>query len=178
MSKRYSFKNPEMIIAGSALLVSLITAFVSIYSAYTDRSYARASVWPRLELFFNYIEEEYFAWGVTNKGTGPALIRYARLTYEGQPIRSWPEYLTLRTGRPVQHTQSFIYSRVVSAGETVKALHTTDMEAAKLIVADNNLEIEICYCSVYNECWLIGNSSLEPKAISHCQIDEALRFMQ
>ncbi|WP_091343422.1 hypothetical protein [Alkalimonas amylolytica] len=177
MTKRYSFKNPEMIIAGSALMVSLITAFVSIYSAFIDRAYARASVWPRLEFFYNYIEGDNFAYEITNKGTGPALIKYVRLSYEDQPIRSWPEYLTLSTGRTVSHTQSFIYSRVISAGETVTALYTTDFEAAKLLVADNKLKIELCYCSIYNECWLL-NDSIEPKTISYCQIDEHLRFMQ
>ena len=42
------YKNPEMIVALSALIIGLVTAFTSIYSAYVDREYARASVWPRL----------------------------------------------------------------------------------------------------------------------------------
>ena len=45
------YKNPEMIVALSALFIGLVTAFTSIYSAYVDREYARASVWPRLEIF-------------------------------------------------------------------------------------------------------------------------------
>ncbi len=52
-----------MIIAGSALLVSLITAFVSIYSAFIDRAYARASVWPRLEIFRSYNDGYFFLRG-------------------------------------------------------------------------------------------------------------------
>ncbi len=40
MATGHSFKNPEMIIAVSALIVSLITAFASIYSAFIDRAYA------------------------------------------------------------------------------------------------------------------------------------------
>ena len=38
MATGHSFKNPEMIIAVSALIVSLITAFASIYSAFIDSS--------------------------------------------------------------------------------------------------------------------------------------------
>ncbi|WP_445768576.1 hypothetical protein [Rheinheimera sp.] len=63
MTTRYNLRNPEMIIAGSALLVSLITAFVSIYSAFIDRAYARASVWPRLEIFRSYNDGYFFLRG-------------------------------------------------------------------------------------------------------------------
>ncbi len=41
------YTNPEMIVALSALLIGIVTAFTSVYSAYVDREYARASVWPR-----------------------------------------------------------------------------------------------------------------------------------
>ncbi|MCW8108308.1 hypothetical protein OPS25_07355 [Alteromonas ponticola] len=38
------FKKPEMMVALSALFIGLITAGVSVYSAYVGRAYARASV--------------------------------------------------------------------------------------------------------------------------------------
>ena len=86
MTTRYSFKNPEMIIAASALIVSLITAFVSIYSAFIDRAYARSSVWPRIELARGHNTKSSFRYIVSNNGTGPALIQYARVTYDGEAI--------------------------------------------------------------------------------------------
>ncbi len=180
MTTRYSFKNPEMIIAGSALLVSLITAFVSIYSAFIDRAYARASVWPRLEIHRSYYDDlskEFFSYFVSNKGTGPAAIKYARLTYDNQPIKSWPEYLTLRTGRVTPHIQSHIGFIVLAAGEKTTPLHVVDAEAAKLLVENDNLQIELCYCSIYDECWLVGRSN-EPKPIAQCSIDDSQRFLQ
>ena len=51
MVKEKWYKNPEMIIALTALFIGLLTAFISIYSAYTDRAYAKASVWPKIEIF-------------------------------------------------------------------------------------------------------------------------------
>ncbi len=76
MATGHSFKNPEMIIAVSALIVSLITAFASIYSAFIDRAYARSSVWPRLEIHRSYSDKDSsFSYMVNNKGTGPAVIK-------------------------------------------------------------------------------------------------------
>lgn len=180
MNKRYSFKNPEMIIAGSALMVSLITAFVSIYSAFIDRAYARASVWPRLEIQRSYTDElgkEFFSYFVSNKGTGPAEIKYAKLTYNNQPISKWPDYLILRTGGVAPHIQSHIGFLVLSAGEKSTPLHVLDAEAAKLLADNDTLQIELCYCSIYNECWLVDRAN-EPKQVAQCRIDEKQRFLQ
>ncbi len=38
------YKIPEMIVALSALLISIVMTIVAIYSAHIDRSYARASM--------------------------------------------------------------------------------------------------------------------------------------
>ena len=74
------FQNPEMVIALSALLIGLVTAAVSIYSAYIDREYAKASVWPKLEIFRN-TQSDSFAYQVLNSGTGPAIIQYGQVEH-------------------------------------------------------------------------------------------------
>ena len=84
MDKAPIYRSPEMIIAISALFISIITAVVSIYSAATDRDYAKASVWPRLEIFRSFSSNKSFEYGVTNNGTGPALIKYAKVKYDSK----------------------------------------------------------------------------------------------
>ena len=110
------YKKPEMIVAFSALLISLITAVVSVYSAYVDRSYARASVWPRLELHRSF-GESHFNYGVTNSGNGPALIKYAVVTYQSKPIKEWRDIPDF----PVV-SQSHISSRILSPQAQVKSI--------------------------------------------------------
>lgn len=178
MATGHSFKNPEMIIAVSALIVSLITAFASIYSAFIDRAYARSSVWPRLEIHRTYdASKAYFSYGVNNKGTGPAVIKYAKLSYDNKALKSWPEYLQMRSGRDVGHVQSHIGSKVLSAGESIKPMETRDKEIATLLADKDGLQIELCYCSIYDECWLADRTN-EPTPVAQCTIDEKLRFIQ
>lgn len=177
MTTGHSFKSPEMIIAGSALIVSLITAFASIYSAFIDRAYARSSVWPRLEIYRNYdASKTYFSYGVNNKGTGPAVIKYARLSYNDNVIKSWPEYLQMRIGRDVEHVQSHIGSKVLSAGESIKPMETRDKDTA-LLTEEDGLQIELCYCSVYDECWLVNRLNA-PMPVAQCTIEDKDRFLQ
>lgn len=178
MATGHSFKNPEMIIAVSALIVSLITAFASIYSAFIDRAYARSSVWPRLEIHRTYdASKAYFSYSVNNKGTGPAVIKYAKLSYNNKVVKSWPEYLQVRIGRDVGHVQSHIGSKVLSAGELIKPLETRDKEVATLLANEDGLQIELCYCSIYDECWLVDRENT-PTPVTQCTIDDKLRFLQ
>lgn len=178
MATAYSFKNPEMIIAGSALIVSLITAFASIYSAFIDRAYARSSVWPRVEIHRSYDGSgAYFSYGVNNKGTGPAVIKYAKLTYNNKVLKNWPEYLQVRSGRVVSHVQSHIGSKVLSAGESIKPMETRDKEVATMLAEEDGLQIELCYCSIYDECWLADRIN-NPTPVAQCTIDDKQRFLQ
>ncbi|WP_261373377.1 hypothetical protein [Rheinheimera sediminis] len=178
MTTGYSFKNPEMIIAGSALIVSLITAFVSIYSAFIDRAYARASVWPRVEIQRSYNDSRsFFYYIVSNKGTGPAVIKHARLSFDNKAVKSWPDYLKMRSGRTVGHVQSHIGSIVLSSGESTKPLELHDTEVAKLLADQDNLQIELCYCSIYDECWTVQRDN-NPTPIAQCTIEDKERFLQ
>ena len=165
-----------MIIAGSALIVSLITAFVSIYSAFIDRSYARASVWPRLEISRSFGKEHFF-YTVSNKGTGPAVVQYARLNFDEQPVTSWPEYLRKQLGQEVHHVQSLIGSLVLSAGEHIKPMQITDAKAALRLAEQDRLSIALCYCSIYDECWLVDRGN-NPQPVAECELDNDLRFLQ
>ena len=81
MTKIAWYKKPEMIVALSALLISVVTTIIGLYSTMIDRSYARASVWPRVEIYRSHsLEKGYFSYGVMNNGTGPAIIKYAKVT--------------------------------------------------------------------------------------------------
>jgi hypothetical protein len=165
------YKNPEMIVALSALLIGLVTAFTSMYSAYVDREYARASVWPRLEIFRSYNGDS-FSYGVNNSGTGPALIKYAKV-YDGTKyLKMWKDFEPFKNIR-----QSHISNRTLSPQKSIAPVSYTGKAAPKLAEADNLIRIELCYCSIYDECWLIDRDN-RPLSVKACFIEEKQRFLQ
>ena len=124
------YKNPEMIVALSALIIGLVTAFTSIYSAYVDREYARASVWPRLEIFRSY-NVNAFSYGVHNNGTGPALIKYAKV-YDGENyLKTWKELEAFQNVR-----QSHLSNRTLSPQKSITPVSYKGKDADKLAEAD------------------------------------------
>jgi len=178
MAIRYSFKNPEMIIAGSALIVSLITAFVSIYSAFIDRAYARSSVWPRIEIARGHDSKSYFRYLVSNNGTGPALIQYARVTYNGEAIPNWQTLFAKYGIANEGMAQSHIGTTVLPAQKQINPVEINNAAFySKHYSQDHLISIELCYCSIYNECWLVDREN-QPQPVAQCSIDDSQRFLQ
>ena len=172
MSNKSIFRSPEMIIALSALFISIITAGVSIYSAATDRAYAKASVWPRLEIFKSFHPEKHFEYGVTNNGTGPALIKYAKVSYDSKIIKKWidiPEFKSF--------LQSHFSARILPSQNLVKPLEYKGKNVVQFLKADKKVSIEVCYCSIYDECWLTDRKN-QPQPVEQCSINEEDKFLQ
>jgi hypothetical protein len=165
------YKNPEMIVALSALLIGLVTAFTSVYSAYVDREYARASVWPRLELFRSFSGNS-FSYGVTNSGTGPALIKTVTVQYDSKYIKAWNEIESFRN-----ITQSHISNRTLPPQKSITPVLYKGEDVNALVKADELIDIELCYCSIYDECWIVNRSN-RPTAAEACVIDDKQIFQQ
>ncbi|WP_286232741.1 hypothetical protein [Thalassotalea sediminis] len=165
------YKNPEMIVALSALLIGLVTAFTSIYSAYVDREYARASVWPRLEIFRSFNGDS-FSYGVTNNGTGPALIKYAKVQHGTTYVKKWKDIEPFNNIR-----QSHISNRTLSPTKSITPVSYNGDNAHALVKADKLINIELCYCSIYDECWLVDRNN-QPQPVNACQVNDEQAFTQ
>ncbi|GAA0855808.1 hypothetical protein [Aliiglaciecola litoralis] len=165
------YRNPEMIVALSALFIGLVTAFTSMYSAYVDREYARASVWPKVEIFRSFSGNS-FSYRVTNSGTGPALIKYAKVQNGSDYIKSWTEISTFKNIR-----QSHIGSITLSPQSSSIPVSYEGENAGILAKTDKHISIELCYCSIYEECWVVDRRN-QPENVEACTIDDEQRFLQ
>lgn len=171
MEKTKWHKNPEMIVALSALFIGILTAVISVYSAYVDREYARASVWPKLELFRSYSAKE-FSYGVANKGTGPAVIQYAKVSVDSKPIIRWSEVSVFSN-----ITQSHISSITVPSEQTITPLRYRGELISDILKFDEKISIELCYCSIYQECWIVNRSN-ETQQVEQCTVSSEEAFVQ
>ncbi|OIQ46527.1 MAG: hypothetical protein BM565_11215 [Gammaproteobacteria bacterium MedPE] len=171
MTSKAWYKKPEMIVALSALVVSLVTTVVSIYSATTDRAYAKASVWPRIEIYPNYSGgSQVFSFSVKNNGTGPAIVKHALISYADKPIKVWRDIPELPDVR-----QSHISTRILSPQQQVEPIRITGMKRSQFIKLEKEIKITLCYCSIYEECWLTDRSN-NPVKVKQCKATPSLLF--
>lgn len=178
------FMQPEMLVGFSAIIVSLVAVGVSLYSASIDREFARASVWPRVIIYrsYNYskdTEEEYFKYGVSNHGTGPAIIKYAKVSYLDKPAQTWSQLMIDNDiHQKPSITQSHISTAVLPANYTIEPLKVTAKDQVKALLEHNkDISITLCYCSVYNDCWVTDRENI-PVSVKSCTIDENQTFRQ
>lgn len=174
--EQISLKRPDMIIAMSALLVSLVTAAATIHSAMTNRQYARASLWPNLVVGMSY-NEGGFSYLAMNRGTGPAKIQYMHVTYQGKPVRNWRELMAKLPG-PIRNTmQSQLVGATITANQVLEGFSLKNPDNAKAMyeLADN-VEINTCYCSVYDECWMYTEKTNQAAPIEACPVNDPDAF--
>ena len=183
MNKK-SWLSPEMVIGLCALVVSLVAVIVGVYSAYTDRTYARASVWPRVELNFHLSknsDSSEFGLKMTNSGIGPAIIKSVQMEMNGNYLKTWQDIL-LSAGEDHQGihlSTNNIASIVLPAERTVTTFHIKAKSkemSGQVREMLKPLNISVCYCSVYDECWMKKRKS-EPKPIKQCLLDKEKDFV-
>ena len=175
------YQKPEMIVGLSALMVSLVAVIVSVYSAYIDRSYARASVWPRLSIAKSDFHKEgrsVYEYRIENAGTGPAITKYAYVSADGKYFTNWHkvfEHFDLEMENVVQ---SHMSTRVLPAYQSFASLYTYNTEFMPLWrKVDQKIEIEVCYCSIYDECWIVDRRT-PPEQVSACIVEPEKLFRQ
>lgn len=175
------FLKPEMIVGLSALIVSLVAVLVAVYSAYIDRAYARASVWPRLSIArsdFDTNGKRIYEYQIINAGTGPAVNKHAYVTIGNKYYRSWAELFRDNDVEQQNGIQSFMSTRVLPANQSFSAYKTDNVEFIEAWRSiDTDIKIEICYCSVYDECWSVNREN-KPVEVAECVVDPEKAFKQ
>lgn len=180
MKEKPWYRQMETIVGLSALFVSLVAVFIAVYSAMTDRAYARASVWPYLEvLHSNSQSGKSLSISIENVGVGPARVKYVTLEYDGKFYRSWDELIReSNRGESYQFRSSYIGSRTIASQRNIKAIETSLPAFYEMIYSSNvdKFQLNICYCSIYDDCWLLEKNGV--KAVEECLISEDKKFLQ
>ncbi len=176
-------KNPGSVISShslvafSAIFVSLCALAVSIYQAKIMRETQKATAWPFIEILPSNSQAG-STLGIFNKGTGPAIIRSVSVMLEDEAYQSWDDvFETALQGEKIHYTWSTVYGRVLAPNDEVMAVQLTREDAVKVGAVLGNFSFEICYCSVYDDCW---TTTLDRKThtVEACAVDQVNGFFQ
>jgi len=167
-----------------AVAVSFLALALSAYQAHQMseqtrlmQSQARAGIWPYLAIGYSLSvegEKQGYIWQIDNDGVGPARIESVTMTLDGKPVRSWREIFRAFYGEAaVAATYSKVYGKVLPPNTnretTIEAVHITDPEQARAFyAAQDRLDMTICYCSVYDDCWIAHRQNPNVHAVASC----------
>jgi hypothetical protein len=152
---------PDAWLAICATFIALVGLFLSIWSAVQQREHDRLSVKPVISLYFTYDETKGYGWWLSNEGLGPARVVWLKALVDGVPQKNWDDFLlALNVGRPATFVFGVPTGAYYLPAAVVNMFSTKDESVAKQLRApetDRRVELQCCYCSLYDECWLVTN---------------------
>lgn len=179
----------DLAIAGSAILISLVSLGVAIHLGRVQARLVAANSWPFLR-FWSSADvvngAQVVSVGISNDGAGPAILKSLVVRYQGKPIRGFVELLQACCGVPTGVTKADLVGigvaqessliGVVRARERVSmlALERTSSNVdlwQRFSAARGALTFQACYCSIVGDCWTSDLHSLDPNPVPSCHSD-------
>lgn len=180
----------DMVVAFSALFVSVVSLGVAITHGRTMENMAQANArlvaansWP----FLTYSAGTNTADGVTvvhmrvyNTGVGPAKIESAELVWKGVAYRRDEDFLkaccSFDPASGTRFDSDLVPNEVLRAGDKIGFLEFAQsanpavFAALQRAAVSRDLHLHICYCSIFDECWKsdLTTLSLKPAVVRAC----------
>lgn len=116
---------------------------------------------------------------VVNAGVGPAKIESAELIWKGTAYRSDEDFLKAccgAAGSELKFDSDLLQAEVLRAGSEITFLgfkQPTNPSVFALLqqaMISRDLQLRICYCSIFDECWSSDLTlfSLKPASVESC----------
>jgi hypothetical protein len=181
----------EWLTSLSALVVSICSIFIAVHNSHDADKALAAQTYPYLDLDRSDATpsgQKVLSIGFVNNGVGPAHEQSFRLKAHGQYVTSLDTLLAGAVGRDnvkAAHLAlvplvNHVPTRFIPANTNRFVFQTTRTATnAKwwdLLDKDSDgWVMEVCYCSVFNECWT-RREDTPPRKVAACHRDEATEF--
>ena len=169
----------ENIVSVVAIFVSVISLGVAVSSNRTQERLLAASAWPALEFGTGNrsdsgTDEITFVLG--NNGVGPARLRGVRVFYRGDfaaDSRRLMQRCCAAGDSPIIAVTSGTRGRVLKAGDRIVLMTLpTDNNSGELWQrldrARSDVTVQVCYCSVLDDCWIFDSTRMDPEPVRSC----------
>ena len=182
----------DLVVALSALATSVISIWLAISQGDDMERLVQAQSWPFIGFDSSNVHpnpqtgapEHVMTLAIENLGVGPAKIRTVEVRYDGKAVGGGRDLLRACCDKPDPATAEqataetpFVTSsttgRVLRAGQRLdlflwrrgayNASRWDQLDQARL-----KLAMEVCYCSVFDECWTVKNDSNDAKRVDSC----------
>lgn len=162
----------DLIIALCALFVSCLAAGAAVYQGHVIANQLSVTVWPYIT-FRESSGDTDVEVDVENVGSGPAIIGSATLYVDGKPEASLSSSLRKLGLRP-NHGATVTLSNlapgsVIRPGDSLALVRVQSKQFASLAGdAMRRTRIEVCYCSMLQQCWHKATGDDHPTEVKQC----------
>ena len=175
----------HILIGAPALLISLVVAYGTFVQAEATQKMQQAAAWPFVSYGTSNVDGKgarVISLSLANNGVGPALLGPLEIRYRGKPVRDPTDLLRQCCGLTEKSGISLATSPatdiVVPANDSTNFLRLAETPAHKELWNRFErerwkLEVRSCYCSIFDDCWVIEGPQSKPAAVKACPADWA-----
>lgn len=179
--KEYKRWTGDTYIGIAAAFIALFALIATIYSSCETRRNYRISVTPHAGMSF-YKNKKGAGWKLFFGGLGPSQIKSFRVLVDGQPKTTWQETL-LALGikdeaivRGIKREDLEYECSAPDIGSIRRPATANTLiwfmpgAGADMLARETyRIYIEMCYCSLYEECWITTNREGEERKVHNCK---------
>lgn len=173
--------NSTLLIAISAVFISVCALFVSIQEVRIMRTQQKVSLYPYLTVG-NFFNSQGFGIYINNSGTGLAKINSYQIFDGKKYFKNWQEVINYYApeGHSIDYnimSSSGIQDQMIVPKERVEIITLPwNEETRKLTEKVSNLKVKICYSSLLDDHWMIKIGEKCQELERPCQRDEQKEF--
>ena len=169
----------HMFVTVPTLVISLALAYATFVQADATRKIQRSETWPFLSYGTSNISPEgaeVIAFDLANDGVGPARLKALEFRYDGRPMTHPRAFLQICCGDSPGSPTPFMSSPVdgvLRPGETAHFIRLAKSPANaaiwdRLQVERWKVTIRACYCSIFDDCWVLDSRTKDPRPVDVC----------
>lgn len=175
----------HMLVTVPAFVISLALAYATFIQANATRKIQQSETWPYVSYGTSDITDEgvdEISFVLGNDGVGPARLKQLEFLYDGRPMDTPRKFLQACCGDPPKRPTPFMSSNfevVLRPGESTKFIRL--VKRPDNIAVWDRLEVErwkvairACYCSIFDDCWVLDSRKADPERVKACPANWAL----
>ena len=177
----------DLAIPVAALFVSFVSIFIAWHHGqvmkelvHQNEKLVEANSLPYLQISGSNVGGG-VSFNAINEGVGPARIVSAEVLVDGRPVQTLDELMRACCGGGGNEglTSSSLQGRMVRPGDTVSyiAFPVTPRNRDEVVALDrarrsDRIVTRLCYCSVFDDCWIADSRDPTPKPVNQCAAPE------
>jgi hypothetical protein len=179
----------DLALGVSAAIVSLVSLWLGLHSAHSMEKLVAANSYPYVELQRSTSADKAngaadgfrrrVRYMMENNGVGPARIEWVEFRFKGKPVRDLGELIAQCCSTTPPDLSGFdvrgsIGGALIRPGATVRMFDweqpaTPNPTFLALHKQMNDIAYSACYCSVFDECYVVGDSDDgKPRPVEQC----------
>lgn len=169
----------HMFVTVPTLVISLALAYATFVQADATRKIQRSETWPFISYGTSNISPEgteVIAFNLANDGVGPARLKAIEFLYAGRPMTHPRAFLQRCCGDSQANPTPFMSSPVdgvLRPGEITHFIRLVKSPANaaiwdRLQVERWKVTIRACYCSIFDDCWVLDSRTKDPQPVDVC----------